>query len=138
MAVEIESGAVDVDLEVVQGDAWPDEPIEFVVTTDGVTPIEDVVTDARLQVRTGYDGTLLADLDSTDVGSPLSVLADGSGVRIAAAAVQTGDAWPVTDTSVAARYREPCRWDLEVTLTASAGIDTMVRGAFTVLPQVTR
>lgn len=138
MAVEIDSGALDVDLEVVQGDAWPDEPLEFVVTTDGTTPIAGLITDAVLQVRTGYDGTLLVTLDTSDVGSPMSVLLDGSGVRIAAGAVQTDDTWPVTDTSVARRLREPCRWDLEVTLTASASLDTIVRGAFTVLAQVTR
>lgn len=136
--MEIESGAVEVDLEVVQGDSWPDEPIEFVVTTNGVTPIAGVVGSARLQVRTSYDGELLADLNSTVLGSPLSVLADGSGVRVAAAAVPDTTSWPVTDVSVSKRLREPCRWDLQVVLAASAGRDTLVRGAFTVLPQVTR
>lgn len=134
--MELESGVVEVDLEVVQGDAWPDEPVEFVVTSDGTAPIEDLISSARLQVRTTYGGELLADLDSAELGSALSVLADGSGARVAAAAIDTTD-WPVTDVSVARRLREPCRWDLEVTLAATAAPDTIVRGAFTVLAQVT-
>lgn len=123
---------------MMQGDAWPDEPVEFQVTEeDGTTAVAGYVTSARLQVRASYDApNPLASLTS-EPGGGLTVSADGSSVTLAEGAVPDTTDWPAVDPDLRERAQTPCVFDLEVTK-ASGWPDTLAAGVIYVRPQVTR
>lgn len=125
--------------KIRQGDGWPKDPLEFAIEEPVGTPVAGLFLSAKLTVRPSFEAdTVLDELDSTVVGSPLSVLGDGSGVRIAAGALTTDD-WPLTETvGVPAANLEPVRLDVEAIVTATGLPDTLTTIGVIVLPQVTR
>lgn len=137
MAEVIDDSGVQVDYRIRQGDGWPREPLTILVLDPDGDPIPGSIVSARCQVRASYDATAtLADVDSADVGSALTVAVDGSSVTLGEGAVPATDDWPTVDPDLGEREWARCPWDLEIT-TGAGFPDTTIAGHIAVLPQVT-